>query len=266
MVFYQYQVVIVKKDRGGRYMNLKNKTAVITGSGRNIGRSIALTLASMGANVVVNSKENFEAANETADQIRKLGCKALVVMGDIGSESEVSSMVEEIRSNVDSVDIVINNGSLRRVQEFTTMTYDNWKEMINTDLDSAFLMTQPFVEKMIENKWGRVINLAGLNAIEGRSGWAHVSAAKMGLIGFTRSLSKELVPHGITVNCVSPGMIDTSRDDQSSPRPDDRTRGIPAGRMGTVEEISSLCGWLCSEYSDYVSGQTFHVNGGEKNY
>ena len=247
-------------------MRLQGKTALITGSGRNIGRSISLILASMGANVVINSKTNFEAANETADEIRKLGAKALVAMGDIGSEKDVSRMVKEIQTNVDTVDIVINNGSLRKVQEFTTMTYDHWKEMINTDLDSAFLMTQPFVAGMIEKGWGRVINLAGLNAIEGRSGWAHVSAAKMGLIGFTRSLSKELVPHGITVNCISPGMIDTSRDEQSSPRPDNRSQGIPAGRMGTVEEISSLCGWLCSEHSDYVSGQTFHVNGGEKNY
>jgi|TARA_B100000530_G_scaffold336402_1_gene290994 3-oxoacyl-[acyl-carrier protein] reductase len=247
-------------------MRLQGKTALITGSGRNIGRSISLILASMGANVVINSKTNFEAANETADEIRKLGAKALVAMGDIGSEKDVSRMVKEIQTNVDTVDIVINNGSLRKVQEFTSMTYDHWKEMINTDLDSAFLMTQPFVAGMIEKGWGRVINLAGLNAIEGRSGWAHVSAAKMGLIGFTRSLSKELVPHGITVNCISPGMIDTSRDEQSSPRPDNRSQGIPAGRMGTVEEISSLCGWLCSEHSDYVSGQTFHVNGGEKNY
>lgn len=247
-------------------MRLQGKTALITGSGRNIGRSISLILASMGANVIINSKANFEAANETADEIRKLGAKALVVMGNIGSEKDVSRMIKEIQANVDTVDIVINNGSLRRVQEFITMTYDNWKEMINTDLDSAFLMTQPFVAGMIEKRWGRVINLAGLNAIEGRSGWAHVSAAKMGLIGFTRSLSKELVPHGITVNCISPGMIDTSRDEQSSPRPDNRSQGIPAGRMGTVEEISSLCGWLCSEHSDYVSGQTFHVNGGEKNY
>ena len=247
-------------------MRLQGKTALITGSGRNIGRSISLILASMGANVVINSKTNFEAANETADEIRKLGAKALVAMGDIGSEKDVSRMVKEIQTNVDTVDIVINNGSLRKVQEFTSMTYDHWREMINTDLDSAFLMTQPFVAGMIEKGWGRVINLAGLNAIEGRSGWAHVSAAKMGLIGFTRSLSKELVPHGITVNCISPGMIDTSRDEQSSPRPDNRSQGIPAGRMGTVEEISSLCGWLCSQHSDYVSGQTFHVNGGEKNY
>ena len=114
-------------------MMLQNKTALVTGSGRNIGRSIALTLASMGANVVINSKENVEAANETADEIRKLGAKALVVMGDIGSETEVSKMVNEVRMNVDYVDIVINNGSLRRVQEFTSMTYDHWKEMINTD-------------------------------------------------------------------------------------------------------------------------------------
>ena len=181
-------------------MRLQGKTALITGSGRNIGRSISLILASMGANVVINSKTNFEAANETADEIRKLGANAVVAMGDIGSEKDVSRMVKEIQTNVDTIDIVINNGSLRKVQEFTSMTYDHWKEMINTDLDSAFLMTQPFVAGMIEKGWGRVINLAGLNAIEGRSGWAHVSAAKMGLIGFTRSLSKELVPHGITVN------------------------------------------------------------------
>ena len=247
-------------------MDLQGKTALITGSGRNIGNSIALTLASMGADVVVNSKENFEAANDTADEIRKLGSKCLVVMGDIGSEADAMKMVEEINRTVKSVDIVINNGSLRRVKEFTSMTYFDWKEMISTDLDSAFLLTQPFVQGMIDKKWGRIINLAGLNAIEGRSGWAHVSSAKMGLIGFTRSLSKELVPHGITVNCVSPGMIDTTRAEDSSPRPDNRTSGIPAGRMGFVEEISSLCGWLCSEHSGYVSGQTFHVNGGEKNY
>ncbi|HCG91133.1 MAG TPA: 3-oxoacyl-ACP reductase [Dehalococcoidia bacterium] len=248
------------------YMELINRVALVTGSGRNIGKSIALKLASMGADVIVNAKENTSEANQTVESIKQLGRKSISVIGDIGSQESVNKIINQIETSFNHVDIVVNNASLRRVQPFSSMTYENWREMINTDLDSAFLLTQPFVETMIENQWGRVINIAGLNAVEGRSGWAHVSAAKMGLIGFTRSLSKELAPHGITVNCISPGMIDTSRTDLSSPRPVDRQSHIPIGRKGYLEEISGLCGWLCMEESGFISGQTIHVNGGEKNY
>ena len=146
------------------------------------------------------------------------------------------------------------------------MSYDDWRGVLATDLDSAFITSRAAVPGMLERGWGRIINLGGLQAHQGRHGGAHISAAKVGLVGFTRALATELGPQGVRVNCVVPGMIDTTRDGANAPRTGNRLAEIPAGRMGKTDDIAELCLFLCTDAGDYISGQTIHVNGGERTF
>ena len=249
-------------------MQLEGKTALVTGSGRNIGRSIALALAREGANVVINARSNRESVESVAAEVRELGRQALPLLADIGNREELESMLNTALAEFGGLDIVINNASIRPHRAFAEMSYDDWRNVLAVDLDSAFITSRAAVPGMIERGWGRIINLGGLQAHQGRHGGAHISAAKVGLVGFTRALSTELGPHGIRVNCVVPGMIDTTRDGATSgaTRTGNRLADIPAGRMGYTDDIANLCLFLCTDAGDYISGQTIHVNGGERTF
>lgn len=247
-------------------MQLEGKVAVVTGSGRNIGRSIALALAREGADVVVNARSNMDDVVSVSNEIRELGRQALPVLADVGNREELESLMENALAEFGRVDIVINNASVRPHKPFAEMSYDDWRGVLATDLDSAFITSRAAAPGMLERGWGRIINLGGLQAHQGRHGGAHISAAKVGLVGFTRALSTELGPHGIRVNCVVPGMIDTTRDGGNAPRTGNRLADIPAGRMGSTDDIANLCLFLCTEAGDYISGQTIHVNGGERTF
>ena len=247
-------------------MQLEGKVALVTGSGRNIGRSIALGLAKEGADVVVNARTNREDVEAVADEVRGLGRKSLPLLADVGNRAELEQLMETALAEFGHLDIVINNASVRPHKPFTEMSYDDWRGVLATDLDSAFITSRAAVPGMLERGWGRIINLGGLQAHQGRHGGAHISAAKVGLVGFTRALSTELAPNGIRVNCVVPGMIDTSRDGGNAPRTGNRLADIPAGRMGYTDDIANLCVFLCTDAADYISGQTIHVNGGEQTF
>ena len=248
--------------------SLQGRTALITGSGRNIGKSIALMYASEGANVIINNKSNIEELNSTENEIKDLGVDVLAIQADISNEQEVNSMIESGLEKFGTIDILVNNAALRPGTPFIDMQYSDWKKVTGIDLDGAFLCSKLCVPGMIANGWGRIINIAGLMALEGHEGYTHVSASKMGLVGFTRSLAKELAPHNVLVNCVSPGTIDTV-----GPRHEKMTKEeleelaarryarVPLGRLATVEEISSVCLFLASEGAGYMTGQTMHVNG-----
>ena len=247
-------------------MQLQGKTALVTGSGRNIGRSIALALAREGADVVVNARSNREDVESVAAEVRQLGRKSLPLLADVGNRAELESLLDTALGEFGRLDIVINNASVRPHKPFTEMGYEDWRGVLATDLDSAFITSRAAVPGMLERGWGRIINLGGLQAHQGRHGGAHISAAKVGLVGFTRALSTELGPKGIRVNCVVPGMIDTTRDGGNAPRTGNRLADIPAGRMGSTEDIAELCLFLCTDAGDYISGQTIHVNGGERTF
>ncbi len=247
-------------------MQLEGKTALVTGSGRNIGRSIALALAREGADVVVNARSNQADVESVAAEVKELGRNALPLLADVGNKDELDQLLETALAEFGHLDIVINNASVRPHKPFSDMSYDDWRAVLAVDLDSAFITSRAAVPGMLERGWGRIINLGGLQAHQGRHGGAHISAAKVGLVGFTRALSTELGPHGIRVNCVVPGMIDTTRDGANAARTSNRLSDIPAGRMGSTDDIANLCLFLCTDAGDYISGQTIHVNGGERTF
>jgi 3-oxoacyl-[acyl-carrier protein] reductase len=242
---------------------LDGKVALVTGSGRNIGRGTALRLAAEGANVVVNSRSNRAEAEAVAAEARALGVKALAVVADVSKKAEVDAMLARAFSELGRVDILVNNAAIRPHKPFAELTVAEWEEVRGVVLDGAFYCTRGVVQSMIENRYGRILFFTGEGAFNGSAKRGHVSAAKMGLVGLARSLATELAPHNIRVNVVCPGSIDTSRANPQwyAGRPPDAS-GIPLGRQGTVDEIAGTCLFLVSDDSGFITGQTIHANGG----
>lgn len=242
---------------------LTGRVALVTGAGRNIGRAIALDLAGRGCDLVVNTRASRPEAETVADEVRKRGARALVVVADVGRADEVRRLAERALAEFGRVDVLVNNAAIRPETPFLDMTEEAWHRVIDVDLHAAFYTSRAFLPGMVARRWGRIINLTGMNAIQGYAGRAHVSAAKHGLWGLTKALAREFGPMGITVNAVSPGPIDTTRQD---PDADRHIRAmvsrVPLGRLGTPQEIAALCGFLASEEGGFVSGQMIGVNGG----
>ena len=241
---------------------LTGKVALVTGSGRNIGRATVLELAKRGADVVVNARSNRDEAESVADEARKLGVRAIVRIADVGNGHQAFGLVGSATSAFGRVDILVNNAGMRQSKPFTEMTVEDWREVNAVNMDAPFFTSKAVVRGMIERGWGRIINVSGLNAFKGRAEWAHVCAGKMGALGLTRALAIELAPHGIRVNHIVPGAFDTTRvGHQASPSAGE-VEGIPAGRLGLPEEIGKTVVFLASDAADYITGQTIHVNGG----
>lgn len=251
-------------------MSLQGNVALVTASGRNIGRATALELARRGANVVVNARSNREEAEAVAKEAEALGVKAIAVLADIGDQQQVNRMVDKALSEFGHIDILINNAGLRQTASITDMTLDEWRKVMAVNLDGPFYTCQAVIPNMIERGWGRIMNVSGLNAFKGRPNWAHVCASKMGALGLTRALAVELAPHNILVNHIVPGAFDTTpahaSSSQTTATPAQRAAGIPLGRLGLPEEIARTCAFLASDDASFITGQTIHVNGGALNY
>jgi 3-oxoacyl-[acyl-carrier protein] reductase len=247
---------------------LDGKVALVTGSGRNIGRATVLKLAAEGAHVVVNARANRAEADAVVREARGLGVKALAVIADVAKRDQVEAMAAKALSEFGRVDILINNAAIRPHKPFTELTVEDWEYVRGVVLDGALYLTRALVGSMVANKYGRILFFVGDGAFSGRgSGRAHISAAKMGLIGLARGLASEFAPHNIRVNVVSPGSIDTRRDNPEwyQGRPPS-AEGIPLGRQGTVDEIAATCLFLVGEDGGFITGQTIHVNGGAAYY
>jgi 3-oxoacyl-[acyl-carrier protein] reductase len=247
---------------------LEGKVALITGSGRNIGRATALMFAREGADVIVNARSNEAEANAVAREVRDLGVKSIAVIADVGKKSEIEAMAAKALSEFGRVDILLNNAAIRPHKPFVEVTQGDWEQVRGVVLDAGLYLTQALVEPMVKNKYGRILFFVGDGAYSGRgAGRAHISAAKMGLIGLARGLASEFAPHNIRVNVVSPGSIDTRRDNPEwyGNLPPDAA-GIPLGRQGKVDEIAATCLFLVSDDGGFITGQTIHVNGGAAYY
>jgi 3-oxoacyl-[acyl-carrier protein] reductase len=242
---------------------LDGKVALVTGSGRNIGRATVLKLAAEGANVVVNSRSNRGEAEAVANEARTLGVKALAIVADVANKAAVDEMVARATSELGRIDILINNAAIRPHKPFTELTLQDWEEVRGVVLDGAFYCTRAVIESMVKNNYGRILFFTGEGAFQGAAKRGHVSAAKMGLVGLARSLATEFAPHNIRVNVVCPGSIDTSRANPQwyGGRPPD-AKGIPLGRQGTVDEMAATCLFLVSDDSGFITGQTIHASGG----
>ena len=245
------------------------RTALVTGSGRNIGRAIALALAAGGANVVVNGHRDKGAVDGVVAEVVAGGGQAAGIMADVSSHDEVAAMVRESVARFGSLDIVVSNVGIRKMQPFLDIGIEDWNEVLASNLNPAFYLARNAIPHMRERKWGRIVLISGFDGFWGHvTQRAHNVTSKAGLHGLAKALAREFGPDGITANTVAPGAIDTVRDwSQYKHQPREKIEAeIPLGRFGRVEEVAEACAFLASEGGGFVSGQAIHVNGGHYMY
>jgi 3-oxoacyl-[acyl-carrier protein] reductase len=245
-----------------RGQELKGKVALVTGATRNIGRSIALSLAAAGAAIVVNSRASKEAGDAVVKEIKAAGGDAETYVADVSDEKAVQTMVDAAIKRFGKIDILVLNGSVRKQTPFTEMSFDEWKRILAITLDGSFHCAKAVVPSMIKAGGGSIVTLGGMMALSGAKNRVHGSVVKHGLIGMTRALALDLAPHNIRVNCVSPGQMNTTQGNEVLTRPA-ASPTVPIGRKGEPEEIAAVVRFLCSPASSFVSGQTMHVNGAQ---
>jgi 3-oxoacyl-[acyl-carrier protein] reductase len=241
---------------------LAGKVALITGAGKNIGRSIALELAAAGAAVAVNTRASKEDAEKVAQEIRGAGGKADVFMADIVDPRAVQAMVEGVVKRFGRLDFLILNASVRKETPFADMSFDEWRSLISITLDGSFHCVKASLPHLIKAGGGAIVTLGGMNALSGAKRRVHGSVGKFGLYGMTRALAKELGEHKIRVNCVSPGQMNTTRAPGRSVRAD--VTEVPLGRRVEPEEIASTVRFLCGPGAAMISGQLIYVDGGQQ--
>ena len=245
-------------------MAANGKSALVTGAGRNIGRACVLGLAADGFNVAINGSSDKAACESVAAEARKLGVKALVIMGDVGKPGECKRIAAEAIAAFGAVDVLVNNAALRPGKPFLEMTDAEWQRVIDVDMNAAVWLSRACLPGMLQKGWGRIVNFTGMNAIHGYAGRAPVSVAKHGVWGLTKSLAKEFGPKGVTTNAISPGPIasDVEDDDASSHHRRETMAKVPLGRMGTPVEVAATARLLVSDNGAYINGQMIQVNGG----
>lgn len=241
-------------------LTLTGRTAFVSGSGQNIGRAIAVHLAQLGCNVVVNGATDARAAQDTAEHVEAVGSQALVAMGDVSHPDVVTEIADAALGRFGTVDILVNNAARRPHKPFLQMTDDDWHRVVNTALTAAFYTSRAFLPGMVDQGWGRIINFAGMKAIKGYFEGAPISAAKHGVWGLTKALSTEFASKGITANVISPGQI---RKDSATEDDPARAARIPTGFMGRTDDIAAMVGFLAGPSAKFVTGQMIAVNGGE---
>ncbi len=250
-------------------LTMIGRTAIVTGSGRNIGRAIALSLARQGAQVVVNGHSDRGAVDAVVKEIQDAGGKALAVMADVSDDRQVQQLVQRAVETYGSADMIISNVAIRRKQHFLDIMPQDWQDVLQTNLTPAFYLARHAIPHMLEKKWGRLVLISGFDGFWGQvPERAHNIAAKSGLHGLAMALAREFGAHGITANTVAPGAIDTVRDWTQYTHQDRQKieSEIPLGRYGKPDEVAAACDLLCSERGAFISGQVIHVNGGHYMY
>jgi 3-oxoacyl-[acyl-carrier protein] reductase len=239
------------------------RTAVVTGGSRGIGRAISLELAAAGARIVLTCRSDLARAEATAEEIRRLGGQALAVAADVRNIDEVKALAERVGADCGGADILVNNAGVIKDSLFPFMKEEDWDYVLDVDLKGAFRVTKSLIRGMLHKSWGRIINVVSVSGISGHPGQTNYSAAKGGLIAFTKALALELAERGITVNAVAPGLVDTEIIAHLKPEArEEFVRKIPMARFGTPEEIAAVVGFLASDKASYVTGQVWRADGG----
>jgi 3-oxoacyl-[acyl-carrier protein] reductase len=241
----------------------ERRKALITGSGRNLGRGVALRLAQDGFDVAVHARGNEADAHAVAKAAREFGVEAVACLGDIGSEQDVRGIADKVLGAFGHVDVLVNVAAYRPFQNFLETTTADWARVMDTNVTGVFQLTQAFLPGMVERKWGRIINFSGMNSIRGYPQRVHIAASKHAVWGMTKALSREFGPHNITCNVISPGPAESEHADAAFDAAIvAQAREIPLGRLGRQSEIAAMVAFLASDEGSFVSGQMIGVNGG----
>jgi 3-oxoacyl-[acyl-carrier protein] reductase len=244
-------------------MQLKGRTALVTGASRGIGRAIALSLAHEGADVAVNYVSSEGAAKEVVERIHAMGRKAILAQADVADYPDTYRMAQDVLKQFGHLDILINNAGINSDKTFVKMDHASWRKVLAINLDGVFNCTKVFIDQMLQQGWGRVVNITSVIGQIGNFGQANYAASKAGVAAMTKSLAKELAAKGITINAVAPGFIETEMVSGIPEKVRQKLLGqIPMGRFGKADEVSRACVYLCSSDGDYITGAELSINGG----
>jgi 3-oxoacyl-[acyl-carrier protein] reductase len=241
----------------------RGRLAIVTGGGRGIGRAVAVRLAAEGANVAISYRSNDDAAQETAEAVREAGVECEVFKGDVASPEDVQVLFEGVTDAFGRLDILVNNAGLTRDNLMLRMKEEEFDEVLRTNLGGTYLCTRAALRPMIRARWGRIVNVSSVVGLVGNAGQANYAASKAGIIGFTKSVAREVAQRGITANAVAPGYVETELTGRLPENVKEAIRTqVPMGRFGEAEEVAEVVTFLAGEGAGYVTGQTIAVDGG----
>jgi 3-oxoacyl-(acyl-carrier-protein) reductase len=244
-------------------MKLKGRTALVTGGSRGIGRAVALALADEGADVAINYVSSETAARDVAEHIKKMGRRAMLAQADVSDYPDTFRMAQDVVREFGHVDILVNNAGINSDKTFTKMDHASWRKVLGTNLDGVFNCTKVFVDQMLTQGYGRVVNMTSVIGQIGNFGQANYAASKAGVAAFTKSLAKELAGKGVTVNAVAPGFIETEMVANIPDKVKERLLAqIPLHRFGTADEVARAVVYIVSSDGDYITGAELSINGG----
>jgi len=244
-------------------MKLKGRTALVTGGSRGIGRAVAIALADEGADVAINYVSSETAARDVAEHVKKMGRRAMLAQADVSDYPDTFRMAQDVVREFGHLDILVNNAGINSDKTFTKMDHASWRKVLGTNLDGVFNCTKVFVDQMLTQGYGRVVNMTSVIGQIGNFGQANYAASKAGVAAFTKSLAKELAGKGVTVNAVAPGFIETEMVANIPDKVKERLLAqIPLHRFGTAEEVARAVVYIVSSDGDYITGAELSINGG----